>query len=80
MQQRISITLEAQEIAALIADARANMRHPREQLRYILMRDLEQRGLLAPANDADGSPSTSEVDTSEVDTSEVGTNEVGHEH
>lgn len=69
MQQRISITLDVREIAALIADARANMRHPREQLRYILIRDLEQRGLLAPAGHAGGSPPTSEL----------GTREVGHE-
>lgn len=46
MQQRITLTLESCEIAALIADAQANLRHPREHLRYILRRDLERRGLL----------------------------------
>lgn len=46
MQQRISITLNPSEVTALIADAQANFRHPREHLRFILRRELERRGLL----------------------------------
>ncbi len=48
MQQRISVTLSPSEVTALIADARANFRHPREHLRFILRRELERRGLLPP--------------------------------
>ena len=55
MQQRISITLDPCEVTALIADARANFRHPREHLRFILCRELERRGLL-PAGDVPAEP------------------------
>lgn len=56
--QRISITLDSEETAALILSARADYRHPREQLRYIMRRELERRGLL-PA--ADGAADYTEV-------------------
>lgn len=45
--QRISITLNSEETAALIAYAQANLRHPREQVRYVLRQELERQGLLA---------------------------------
>lgn len=48
--KRISITLSNEETAALIAYAQASLRHPREQVRYVLRKELERRGLL-PADD-----------------------------
>lgn len=61
MQQRISVTLSPSEVTALIADARANLRHPREHVRFIIRRELERRGLLpADVGAADDHP-TQEV-------------------
>ncbi len=45
--QRISITLNSEETAALIESARMDYRHPREQVRYMVRLELERRGLLA---------------------------------
>lgn len=57
MQQRISVTLSSSEVTALIADARANLRHPRDHMRFILRRELERRGLLpADVSAADDRP------------------------
>lgn len=44
--QRISITLNSEETAALIAYAQQSLRHPREQVRYVLRQELQRRGLL----------------------------------
>jgi hypothetical protein len=43
---RITITLEHQEVEALVKMAKAEFRHPKDQLHFILRTELEHRGLL----------------------------------
>lgn len=43
---KLQITLESQEADALAEWAASELRDPREQVRYILRRDLAQRGLV----------------------------------
>ena len=50
---QITIALEQRERSALMKLARAELRSPRDQARYIIRRELEQLGLLPPADAAD---------------------------
>jgi hypothetical protein len=53
---RISIPLSVNEREALRALARQELRDPREQVRYLLQRELVQRGILS-INDNTGAES-----------------------
>lgn len=43
---RINVPLTKSEAVALIRIAEAECRHPREQMRYLLIKEAQQRGLL----------------------------------
>ncbi len=43
---RVSVPLDASEVRALVAMARDDCRHPREQLRYLLREAAHQRGFV----------------------------------
>jgi hypothetical protein len=45
---RITVSLERTEKSALMKLAMAELRDPRDQLRYVLRRELERLGLLQP--------------------------------
>ena len=46
MVKRLTLTLEQPEYSALLKVAMAELRNPQDQARYILRRDLENRGLI----------------------------------
>ena len=48
MMNRMTVTLEQPEYAALLQMAVTELRTPPDQLRHILRRDLERRGLWPP--------------------------------
>jgi len=58
---RITITLEQRERAALMKLARGELREPRDQARYIIRRELEQLGLLPPADIGNAAQPSSSV-------------------
>ena len=53
MVNRLTITLEQPEYAALLKMAMAELRTPPDQLRHILHLELEQRGLWPPGRVVD---------------------------
>ena len=54
---RINIPMDTQEYTALLSMARADCRHPREQLRYLLREAAQARGLLPQSNEnTNGAP------------------------
>lgn len=48
MVNRLTITLEQPEYSALLKVAMSELRAPQDQVRFILRRELERRGLLPP--------------------------------
>ena len=49
-KSRIMITLNPQEVVALIAVAKSECRHPREQAHHFIKQELERLGLLKAGN------------------------------
>jgi hypothetical protein len=47
---RVRATLEQPEYSALLRIARAELRNPDDQIRYILRQELQRRGLLQPSD------------------------------
>lgn len=58
---RITISMEQRERSALMRLARVELRSPRDQARYIIRRELEDLGFLAPSLDEPGRISTTNV-------------------
>jgi len=50
MVNRIIVTLEQPEYVALLDLAVDELRSPRDQLRYLLRKELDRLGLLSPTN------------------------------
>ncbi len=48
---RLKIPLEQQEYSALLETAKSEMRDPVNQIRFIVLRELHNRGLLIEKND-----------------------------
>lgn len=55
MDQRLYVKLSTEEMESLLAIARAELRHPREQLRHLLREAARARGL-ALVNQIDPTP------------------------
>jgi hypothetical protein len=49
---RINVPMDNQEFTALLSMAKADCRHPREQLRYLLREAAQARGLLPQSNES----------------------------
>ncbi len=45
---RVNVPLASSELEALVRMAADDVRHPREQLRYLLRTEAQRRGLLEP--------------------------------
>lgn len=53
---RVSISLNEQELKALVAMGEADCRHPRDELRYIFMQAARERGLLTMGEERGSDP------------------------
>lgn len=51
-QTRITLTLDPNELSALIRLAKLELRHPREQARLIIRNEMGKRGLIAEENES----------------------------
>jgi hypothetical protein len=58
MLERITVRLSTDEREALQILAKAEMRDYRDQARFIIRKDLEERGLLQPTNEGEDESTT----------------------
>lgn len=57
MITRVTVTLEQPEYTALLEVAGMELRNPADQLRFVLRKELEQRGLLSTSAESGPAPS-----------------------
>ena len=78
MTRRISISLEKKELEALLRISEDSSRHPRDQIRYSLLKDLETNGYLETDSTVKDSLSVSRTGmrkrANEVSPTEIETN------
>jgi len=60
-EARINVPLAADEMGALLAMARTDCRHPREELRWVFVQEARRRGLLPILEDAEQAEATADT-------------------